>query len=186
MKNGVRELPLTLGSVLMVIVFAASVIAVHAEPLGVEKRYAQAPGPGGGPGGPGPRGGPAGPGPRPGPGGPIIPGVLPVPPFMPLPVPPPPPRPRYPRPRPRPRPLPPPPVVVPPSPGPTYTPAPRSVRRGYNVRSVQRALSELGYQVTVDGVFGRQTREALKDFQYNNGLEATGRIDRATLNKLGL
>jgi hypothetical protein len=184
MKNHVRQLSLALGCVLVAIIFAATVVVVHAETFAVEKRYAQAPGPGGGPGGGAPGGGPGG-GPRPGPGGPGLPGILPLPGIVPIPiVPPPPPRRRPPRPRPRP--VPPPPVVITPVPAPTYTPAPRRVYRGYNVQSVQRALNDLGYRVTVDGVWGPQSREALRDFQYNNGLEATGRIDRATLDRLGL
>jgi hypothetical protein len=56
----------------------------------------------------------------------------------------------------------------------------------YSVRAVQRALSESGYRVSIDGVLGPQTRAAIRDFQYDQGLEPTGRINRATLTKLGL
>lgn len=56
----------------------------------------------------------------------------------------------------------------------------------YSARSVQRALREAGYRIAVDGRIGPQTRAALRDFQDAHGLEPTGRVNRATLTKLGL
>ena len=56
----------------------------------------------------------------------------------------------------------------------------------YSARSVQRALREEGYRIAVDGRIGPQTRAALRDFQDAHGLAPTGRVNRATLTKLGL
>ncbi|HAA05806.1 MAG TPA: hypothetical protein DCE18_20915 [Syntrophobacteraceae bacterium] len=103
---------------------------------------------------------------------------------LPGPVPVPAPRPR-PKPRPPRPPIPVPPFVVPP-PGPAYVPPPRPAYHGYSLRSVQRALYDLGYPVPVNGVWGSSTHRALRDFQFNNGLEPTGRVDRSTLDMLGL
>jgi outer membrane lipoprotein SlyB len=52
------------------------------------------------------------------------------------------------------------------------------------VRRVQSALNEQGYNVQVDGVMGPQTESALKSWQAKNGLEQTGTLDSATLDKL--
>jgi lysozyme family protein len=56
----------------------------------------------------------------------------------------------------------------------------------YSAKSVQRSLREAGYPIAVDGVIGPQTRSALRDFQSAHGLEPTGRVNKATLTKLGL
>jgi Transglycosylase-like domain/Putative peptidoglycan binding domain len=52
---------------------------------------------------------------------------------------------------------------------------------GYDVRAVQRKLG-----VTADGVFGPQTRRALKRFQRRHGLSADGIVGPQTLRALGL
>jgi peptidoglycan hydrolase-like protein with peptidoglycan-binding domain len=52
---------------------------------------------------------------------------------------------------------------------------------GYDVRAVQRKLG-----VRADGVFGPQTRRALKRFQRRNGLTPDGVVGPATLEALGL
>lgn len=62
-----------------------------------------------------------------------------------------------------------------------------TIRRGADVRAVQQALDELGYNPgPIDGVFGRKTSTALKRFQENNGLAVTGTITPETLERLGL
>jgi peptidoglycan hydrolase-like protein with peptidoglycan-binding domain len=53
------------------------------------------------------------------------------------------------------------------------------------IKMVQQALSEAGYKIKVDGKMGRQLRAALKKYQKKNGLKVTGRIDKATLEKVG-
>jgi peptidoglycan hydrolase-like protein with peptidoglycan-binding domain len=50
---------------------------------------------------------------------------------------------------------------------------------------VQRALARKGvYHGKIDGVWGKGTEEALRQFQKSNDLEATGRVDDATAQKL--
>lgn len=65
---------------------------------------------------------------------------------------------------------------------------------GYNedVAKVQETLKALGYDLGtfgdeangVDGVFGEMTENAIRNFQEMNGLEVTGIVDQATLDKL--
>ena len=53
------------------------------------------------------------------------------------------------------------------------------------VQAVQRSLNELGYDVgTADGLFGGETRAAIKAFQRNNGLAADGAVNAALLRQL--
>jgi hypothetical protein len=54
------------------------------------------------------------------------------------------------------------------------------------VRELQQALSDAGYEVMVDGIWGQQTRTALEEFQQQEGLEATGEPDQETLSALDL
>ena len=55
------------------------------------------------------------------------------------------------------------------------------------VYQVQKRLKELGYDAgQADGIWGRRTEIALKKYQKDTGLAATGRIDAASENKLGL
>lgn len=54
------------------------------------------------------------------------------------------------------------------------------------VRSVQQALNDKGASLKVDGVWGRHSRQALSDFQKNQGLTVSGRLDKETSDKLGL
>lgn len=56
---------------------------------------------------------------------------------------------------------------------------------GSRVKTVQKRLKELGYLTgSADGVFGKQTEEAVKAFQKRNGLTADGVVGNATLEKL--
>jgi Putative peptidoglycan binding domain len=53
--------------------------------------------------------------------------------------------------------------------------------------NVQRALKQLGYYAGgTTGSLGLSTRQALVNFQTDNGLEVTGAIDAATVEALGL
>lgn len=55
------------------------------------------------------------------------------------------------------------------------------------VKAVQSELARLGYYKSkVGGVLDRDTREAVRAYQKDNGLKATGRIDLPTYGKLGL
>jgi His-Xaa-Ser repeat protein HxsA len=52
---------------------------------------------------------------------------------------------------------------------------------------VQRALARRGYyRGSIDGEVGPGTRGAIREYQYRNRLEVTGRIDRSLLRSLGL
>jgi len=54
------------------------------------------------------------------------------------------------------------------------------------IANVQYALQQLGYFAEdVDGVLGWVTRQAIEDYQLDNGLNVTGAIDRPTLVALG-
>lgn len=58
--------------------------------------------------------------------------------------------------------------------------------RGEDVRSLQRALSIHGIEVDVDGIFGKDSERALKEFQRNAGLPVTGKTDAETRSRLGI
>lgn len=57
--------------------------------------------------------------------------------------------------------------------------------RGSDVMEIQATLSKIGYNPgVIDGVFGRQTEQAVMLFQRNNGLTADGVIGTTTYNVL--
>jgi peptidoglycan hydrolase-like protein with peptidoglycan-binding domain len=56
----------------------------------------------------------------------------------------------------------------------------------HKVMEVQEALNKHGANLKVDGYMGKETRVALKAFQKENGLKATGRLNRETMEKLGI
>jgi hypothetical protein len=64
--------------------------------------------------------------------------------------------------------------------------------RGYGngdpaVSQVQAALARKGYyHGAVDGSMGPATRSAIRQYQLNHGLEVTGQVDQAVMNKLGV
>jgi len=54
-----------------------------------------------------------------------------------------------------------------------------------NIRDIQKALNKQGFNTgAVDGAWGAGTEKALRSFQTENNLVATGQPDIATLNKL--
>ncbi|WP_324715755.1 peptidoglycan DD-metalloendopeptidase family protein [Carboxydochorda subterranea] len=61
---------------------------------------------------------------------------------------------------------------------------PAAGRQGTAVLALQRLLFSLGYDLSLDGIFGSGTRQALARFQRQHGLPATGRADRATVSRL--
>jgi peptidoglycan DL-endopeptidase CwlO len=61
----------------------------------------------------------------------------------------------------------------------------RSVERD-RIAEVQRALRRDGYRVSVDGRYGRSTRDALLRYQARHGLHRTGEPDAATRRALGI
>jgi len=54
------------------------------------------------------------------------------------------------------------------------------------VEDVQKALNNNGASIRVDGVLGPQTRSALRHYQKDHGLKATGQINASTEKKLNL
>ena len=54
------------------------------------------------------------------------------------------------------------------------------------VKAVQTALNKDGYNLKVDGIYGHNTRSAIKNFQKKNDLKVTGRLDSGTLSKLNV
>jgi hypothetical protein len=48
--------------------------------------------------------------------------------------------------------------------------------RGSDVMTLQRVLAMKGYRVSVDGIFGRQTKRTVKRFQRHRGLRPDGRV----------
>ena len=58
--------------------------------------------------------------------------------------------------------------------------------QGGDVRALQVALLDRGFEVSTDGVFGPQTREAVIAYQKKMGLTADGIAGKATAKSLGL
>jgi chitosanase len=58
--------------------------------------------------------------------------------------------------------------------------------QGNDVQFVQQALSDAGIPVDVDGIFGPQTENAIKEFQQQQGLTVDGIVGPATLAALEL
>ena len=55
-----------------------------------------------------------------------------------------------------------------------------------DIYKIQNRLTELGYEPgPADGIMGRMTKKAIKNFQKDNDLPPTGKIDNDTKNKLG-
>lgn len=52
--------------------------------------------------------------------------------------------------------------------------------KGSTVEELQMQLVGLGYDITVDGTFGKQTLEAVRDFQVKNGLKVDGIVGAST------
>lgn len=53
------------------------------------------------------------------------------------------------------------------------------------VRDLQQSLKDAGHDLTVDGQWGPETEQALRDFQRDEGLDASGRPDGETMAALG-
>lgn len=59
--------------------------------------------------------------------------------------------------------------------------------RGADVKTMQQKLKNWGYyKGSVDGIFGSQTKEAVKYFQRRNGLVVDGIVGNKTLSALGM
>lgn len=58
------------------------------------------------------------------------------------------------------------------------------VKTGNDVKWVQAVLWRLGYDISIDGSFGPATRDVVKQFQTDNGLDVDGSCGPATRSKL--
>ncbi len=58
--------------------------------------------------------------------------------------------------------------------------------RGEEVKKLQQALNDNGYPVAVDGIYGVNTKNAVMEFQRNNGLKVDGIAGSETLKKLNI
>ena len=59
--------------------------------------------------------------------------------------------------------------------------------RSEEVKKIQQVLKEKGYyNYTADGIFGTRTRNAVVNFQKDNGLSADGIAGEKTLKALGI
>lgn len=56
--------------------------------------------------------------------------------------------------------------------------------QGNSVKELQEALNAAGYNLTVDGVFGSRTMDAVKKYQTAQGMTASGDVDEGTWNAL--
>lgn len=56
--------------------------------------------------------------------------------------------------------------------------------KGDNVEALQKLLKDAGFDVVVDGDFGRGTRAAVRDFQSKEGLTVDGVVGEKTWNAL--
>lgn len=82
-----------------------------------------------------------------------------------------------------------PPVEQPPSPRPAEVEELAPTRRyqaGLHVLALEKALERLGYEIEPDRFFDFKTQEALRDFQMERELEASGDLDEATITALRL
>ena len=57
------------------------------------------------------------------------------------------------------------------------------LRKG-NIRAAQRRLQELGHKITIDGIIGPETVNAIRSFQQGSALKTTGQLDSPTRNAL--
>jgi len=61
----------------------------------------------------------------------------------------------------------------------------REVKSRPSVKQIQKALKNAGYNPgSIDGKFGRQTREAIKDYQRANNLKPDGKVGKKTWKSL--
>lgn len=54
------------------------------------------------------------------------------------------------------------------------------------IQNAQNSLRDEGYSISVDGVWGPETAAALRQFQQENGLDATGALDSETMAALDI
>lgn len=55
-----------------------------------------------------------------------------------------------------------------------------------DIKDVQQSLNHEGHDISVDGIWGRETAEAVRSFQQANNLNATGSLNSETLAELNV
>ncbi len=55
-----------------------------------------------------------------------------------------------------------------------------------HVREIQQALQQEGQDLEVDGMWGPNTEQALREYQQEQGIESSGQLNFATLDALGV
>lgn len=68
----------------------------------------------------------------------------------------------------------------------TTTPSAATSLPAATVKALQEALNKQGIAVKADGVFGDDTRAAIRQYQSQHHLPVTGEPDKATFDKLGV
>jgi len=64
---------------------------------------------------------------------------------------------------------------------------PKNMQSFWIVRTIQNKLKSEGYDVgNADGIWGIKTTEALKKYQMNHGIKASGKVNQKTAYLLGL
>lgn len=53
-------------------------------------------------------------------------------------------------------------------------------------REIQMTLNKFGANIVVDGITGKNTKDAIRDFQFDHGLQVDGVVGKKTLQALGL
>ncbi|HEX5410753.1 MAG TPA: peptidoglycan-binding domain-containing protein [Terriglobia bacterium] len=62
-----------------------------------------------------------------------------------------------------------------------------AVSRSQDIKKIQESLRDKGYyHAKVDGILGPQTRAGIRQYQKNENLPITGRLDAKTAGKLGV
>ncbi len=54
------------------------------------------------------------------------------------------------------------------------------------IRKVQQALKDKGHDISIDGIWGPNTQQALRSFQQEQGIEGTGDLNQETIQALGV
>lgn len=78
----------------------------------------------------------------------------------------------------------PPPPPPPPAPAPSGWPTLRSGSRGFRVKALQLLLTQWGYRLVADGIFGSKTKAAVVAFQARKGLARDGIVGPRTWSKV--
>jgi len=60
----------------------------------------------------------------------------------------------------------------------------KKLMKGSDVEEVQKALTKKGYKCKIDSIYGAETQEAIRKFQYNNCIKVDGIVGKMTWSAL--